>query len=113
MKVVTYQLAYNLYHRVSLCDDHAARTAGLGPVSHGKHEGMCDRCPDDGPDDGPCPKCGDPAGSESFDHDCPFVACDDPSCRALKDPPDDVKALRAAYEHWRTHSRYHGCSHGN
>ena len=113
MKVITYQLAYNTWRSTSLCEIHAARESGLGPVSHGSHEGTCDRCADAYTDDGPCPKCGDSAGPDRYGHDCPYVACDDLSCRALREPPDDVAALRAAYEHWRMHSLLCGCSHGN
>lgn len=50
MKVITYQLAYALHRTVDLCIACSdATTLGdecgsLGPVSHGLHQGSCDRC---------------------------------------------------------------------
>lgn len=66
-----------------------------------------------------CPRCNagtvelDPndrhSGYHSDGRECPFVACDDPSCMALREP--DRENLRLAYEHWRYHSYLSGCSH--
>jgi hypothetical protein len=45
--VVTYQYAY-IPGQTSLCDKHAesppSGTPVLGPVSHGRHYGLCDAC---------------------------------------------------------------------
>jgi hypothetical protein len=63
----------------------------------------------------PAPDYADPddARGGRFDHDgpCPYVSCDDDDCRALDDP-QTLEEWRAAAEHWREHSLYHGCSHG-
>jgi hypothetical protein len=71
-----------------------------------------------------CPKChqdlkwGDPEDSPAelaqecrMQNDCPHVACDGITCRALKDPVyfDEWKA---AAEHWCSHRLLSGCSHG-
>ena len=63
-----------------------------------------------------CPKCsaGLPEWSEpgEWHHDdCPFESCDSAACRALKQP-HTLADYVAAYEHWKTHSYLHGCSHG-
>ncbi len=115
MKVVTYRLAYP-NQTTSLCEQHAASPrVPIGPVQYGEHEGHCDECsyPPFDEADGPCPKCGDPAGPDRYGHDCPYVGCDDPTCRALENPPDEIESLRVALEHWRSHSLHHGCSHGD
>ena len=52
-KVVTYQWA-NIPGEVTLCTMHDNATDGLGPVSHGEHEGICDACHQDAPDDATC-----------------------------------------------------------
>ena len=70
-------------------------------------------------------KCGFVAESEDdcldYCHECPYVHCDDPDCRALKVipcsyPENDnnerlVKELRRALEPWERHNSYGGCSH--
>lgn len=65
-----------------------------------------------------CPKCGAEllyGGTDWSSHpepNCPYVYCDDMSCRALEDPVSGDE-VRAAYEHWRHHGYMHGCSHGS
>lgn len=47
MRVITYQLAYNTARQVSLCAEcERDHDEALGPVSHGRHEGVCEgrRC---------------------------------------------------------------------
>jgi hypothetical protein len=39
------------------------------------------------------------------------VNCDE-GCKALTDPQTEAE-LRAALEHWRSHSYLNGCSHGS
>jgi hypothetical protein len=59
-----------------------------------------------------CPHCG-LMMMDWLDHEdeCPYVRCDDPSCRALK-APSTVEELILACEHWKRHRLYAGCSHG-
>jgi hypothetical protein len=62
-------------------------------------------------------KCGAALSEDEWSDDhadgtpCPLVACDREDCRA-KENPVTLDELRAAYEHWRSHPRLHGCSHG-
>lgn len=51
-------------------------------------------------------------GSSPWEHDsCPYEACDDYTCRVFKEPKTPEE-YRTAYEHWKNHQLYHGCSHG-
>lgn len=72
-----------------------------------------------------CPRCGAalpdwmadlmdfPNAHENYvEGGCRYEACDDPACRALKEPGTEAE-LRAALAHWRTHRVDGGCAHGN
>lgn len=43
---------------------------------------------------------------------CPFERCDDPACRARKEPTTPAE-VRAALDHWRGHHVDGGCAHGH
>lgn len=43
---------------------------------------------------------------------CPYVACDDVKCLALKEP-STLHEWKDSAEHWHAHRYLHGCSHGN
>ncbi len=43
-----------------------------------------------------------------------YIECEvhvDCECKALREP-ETFEEYKAAYEHWKSHSRYGGCSHG-
>ena len=45
--VITRQLAYLTTRHINLCEDHDSDEAcgyARGPVSHGRHDGVCDVC---------------------------------------------------------------------
>ena len=41
-----------------------------------------------------------------------YVDCDDPACRALREPGDDINEVKRALEHWKSHELAFGCAHG-
>ncbi len=47
---------------------------------------------------------------EQYEKDHPLVECD-LECGALN-KPDTAEEIKAALEHWKSHSSLNGCSHG-